>query len=204
MSAGTEPKGPVLGLIPAKGGSQRLARKNVLPLGGKPLLQWAVDAALESGVMDSLVVSTEDEVGLHALSTLRGMGREYGTLVILLPTCPLRTAEDIRGAYRRYLDTGAESLMSVALCGERPFSALKLEGDMLSYWFPEYQSSKPGGLPAAYRPNGAIHVLDVPAFERKKSYTAQPLVGYLMPQERSVDVDTAVDLAVAEAMLSGK
>jgi CMP-N-acetylneuraminic acid synthetase len=234
MAADAKKKGPVLGLIPAKGGSQRLARKNILPLGGKPLLQWAVDAALASGILDRLIVSTEDEeiarvakglgadvpflrpahlardpygvvdVGLHALSALRDQGQEYATLVIMLPTCPLRSAEDISGAYRQYVDAGAESLMSVTVCAERPFTAMKLDGDRLSYWFPEYLGAKPGGLPEAYRPNGAIHVLDVPTFERKKSYTAQPLVGYLMPQERSVDVDTAVDLAVAEAILAGK
>ncbi len=227
-------KGSVLGMIPAKGGSRRLARKNILPLGGKPLLQWAVDAALASGVLDRLIVSTEDEeiagvarelgaevpflrpahlakdpygvvdVGLHALAALKEAGQSYATLVILLPTCPLRTAEDIVNAYRQFNETGAESLMSVALCGHTPFTALKLEGDRLTYWFPEYLGAKPGGLPPAYRPNGAIHVLNVAAFERNKSYTAQPLTGYLMPPERSVDVDTSQDLALAEVMLAGR
>ncbi|HKP95129.1 MAG TPA: acylneuraminate cytidylyltransferase family protein [Fibrobacteria bacterium] len=234
MATGPGKKSSVLGLIPAKGGSQRLARKNVLPLGGKPLLQWAVDAALQSGVLDRLIVSTEDteiaevarklgaevpflrpahlakdpygvvDVGLHALETLREAGQAYHTLVILLPTCPLRTAEDIAGAYRQFREAGAESLMSVALCDHTPFTALKLEGTRLSHWFPEYLGAKPGGLPAAYRPNGAIHVLDVESFERKKSYTAQPLMGYLMPPERSVDVDTFQDLAMAEVLLAGR
>lgn len=234
MPATPEKKGLVLGMIPAKGGSQRLARKNVLHLGGKSLLQWAVDAGLESGILDRLIVSTEDEeiagiarglgaeapylrpahlakdpygvvdVGLHALATLREAGQEYATLVILLPTCPLRNAQDISGAFRQYRDTGAVSLMSVALFGHTPFTALKMEGHSLAYYFPEYLGAKPGGLPAAYRPNGAIHVLDVEVFERQKSYTAQPLTGYLMPPERSVDVDTAEDLALAEIILAGR
>ncbi|MEO7423547.1 MAG: acylneuraminate cytidylyltransferase family protein [Fibrobacteria bacterium] len=227
-------KRSVLGMIPAKGGSQRLARKNILPLGGKTLLQWAVDAGLRSGILDRLIVSTEDEeiaaaartlgaevpflrpahlardpygvvdVALHALNTLRAAGETYATLVILLPTCPFRTAEDISAAFRQFTAAGAESLLSVAPCGHTPFTAIKLEGGNASFWFPEYLGAKPGGLPKAYRPNGAIHVLDVDSFERKKSYTAQPLHAYLMPPERSVDVDTSEDLAFAEFLLAGR
>lgn len=222
----------VLGMIPAKGGSQRLARKNVLPLAGKPLLQWAVEAALESKVLDRLIVSTEDgeiaalarglgaetpflrppelardpfgvvDVALHALRTLRERGEEYSTLVVLLPTCPLRTAEDISGAFRMYTEQDAAFLMSISACDHTPFTALRFEAGKLNPYFPEYMGRKPGQLPPAYRCNGAIHVLDVEAFEREKSYYAQPLTGYLMPPERSVDIDTAEALALAEALLA--
>jgi CMP-N-acetylneuraminic acid synthetase len=222
----------VLGMIPAKGGSQRLARKNILPLGGKPLLQWAIEAGKQSGVIDKLIVSTEDEeisrvavslgaevpflrpahlakdpygvvdVALHALTTLREKGEEFTTLIILLPTCPLRSAEDVSGAYKSFLAEKASFLMSVSLFDHTPFTALKMDGQYLSRYFPEYKGAKPGTLPLAYRPNGAIHVLDVPAFEREKSYFAEPLLGYVMPPERSVDVDTAIDLQLAELMLA--
>src|SRR4029434_3121443 len=104
-------------------GSTRLPEKNIRPLGGKPLLGWTVEAARASGVIDRLIVSTEDElvaqiaracgaevpfirpaelardpagvvqVGLHALQAMRDLGAEFRTLVILLPTCPLRDAE---------------------------------------------------------------------------------------------------------------
>lgn len=225
----------VLGLIPAKGGSKRLARKNTLPLAGKPLLGWAVDAALSSGVIDTLVVSTEDEeiaamarklgaevpflrpaelardphgvvdVALHALMTLRESGREFDTLVILLPTCPLRQARDVSAALDLFWERKASFLMSVSLFDHTPFTALELDaGGILRPWFPEYMGGRPGGLPAAYRCNGAIHVLDVEAFKREKSYYAQPLIPYVMPPERSVDIDTELDLRLAELLLKGK
>jgi len=225
----------VLGMIPAKGGSKRLARKNVLTLAGKSLLQWAVDAGTGSGVIDRLIVSTEDEeiakvarglgadvpfmrpehlardphgvvdVALHALATLREAGQSYDTLIILLPTCPLRTAEDVSAAYRMFVEEKASFMMSVSACDKPPFTALRLEeGNRLVPWFPEYMGRKTGQLPAAYRANGAIHVLDVKAFEREKSYYAQPLLAYVMPPERSVDIDNAEDLQLAEIVLARK
>lgn len=223
--------GPVLGLIPAKGGSTRLRRKNILPVGGKSLLEWTVDAALESGVLDRLVLSTEDDeiarlgrdagadvpfmrppelardpagvvdVALHALGELSELGEHYTTLVILLPTCPLRGADDIRAATRLFAEKQASFLMSVGPYDHTPFAALQLDKDgLLHPYFPEFTGRKGPEMPAAFRPNGAIHVLDVEAFRRERSYFAQPLVAYVMPAERSVDIDSAMDLAVAEAV----
>jgi CMP-N-acetylneuraminic acid synthetase len=219
-------------LIPAKGGSTRLARKNILPLGGKPLLGWAIASAVQSGLMDRIVVSTEDDqvaeiarslgaevpfmrplhlardpagvvdVALHALAELRDRGEEYQILVILLPTCPFRTADDIRKACELFRETGASFLMSVSLFDHTPFAALSLDGDhLLRPFFPEYVGRKSQDMPEAYRANGAIHVLEVAAFERERSYYAQPLIGYEMPWQRSIDIDTEHDLRFAESLL---
>lgn len=219
-------------LIPAKGGSTRLARKNVISLGGRPLLGWAIDAARESGLMDRIVVSTEDEaiagvarqlgadtpfmrplhlardpagvvdVALHALSTLREQGDDYQTLVILLPTCPFRNAEDIRNAVQLFRAQNGQFLMSVSRYEHTPFAAMGLGDDqILRPYFPEYIGKKSQEMPVALRANGAIHVLAVSAFERARSYYAQPLIGYEMPWERSIDIDTAHDLKLAESLL---
>ncbi len=224
--------GHVLGLIPAKGGSTRLRRKNIVPLGNKPLLAWAAEAALASGVMDRIIVSTEDpeiasvarslgletpfvrpehlardpagvvDVALHALQELREQGQQYRTLIILLPTCPFRTAEDIRNAYGLFVTEKARFLMSVSLYEHTPFAALRLDPNgLLHPYFSKYIGKKSQEMPTAYRANGAIHVLDVPAFEAEKSYYAEPLVGYVMPWERSIDIDTSADLAMAKIIL---
>lgn len=227
--------GKTLCLIPAKGGSTRLRRKNILPLGGKPLIAWAIEAARQSGVIDRLVVSTEDEeiaavarqwgaevpfmrppelardpagvvdVALHALEELRRQGEEYRNLVILLPTCPFRMAEDIRAACALFQEKGASFLMSVSRYEHTPFAALRLDGGhLLTPYFPQYIGRKSQEMPVAHRANGAIHVLDVAAFEAARSYYAQPLVGYEMPRERSVDIDTEHDLRLAESLLAAK
>ncbi|MCE9550495.1 MAG: acylneuraminate cytidylyltransferase family protein [Betaproteobacteria bacterium] len=221
----------ILGLIPAKGGSTRLPHKNILPLGGKPLLAWTVDAVRASGLCDRLIVSTEDgevaqvaaklgvealmrpeklakdpagvvQVALHALDVLRSQGAEYDTLMIFLPTSPFRNAEDIRAAHHMFVEKKAEFLMSVSEFSHTPFAAMRIENDITTPWFPEYFGRKSQEMPAAYRPNGALHILDVPAFEREQSYVAQPLYAYVMPWQRSVDIDTAADLHQAEALLA--
>lgn len=221
----------VLGLIPAKGGSTRLPRKNILPLGGKPLLLWASDALKESGVCNRIVVSTEDEeiadialqagldvpflrpvklardpagvvdVALHCLQNLESQGDVFDVLVITLPTSPFRTAQDIRNAYRIFVNRNAKFLMSVSLFDHTPFAALRLENDVLSPWFPEYFGRKSQEMPDAYRANGALHILNVPAFEAARSYFCQPLYSYEMPWPRGMDIDSVSDLAVAEGLL---
>lgn len=219
-------------LIPAKGGSKRLARKNVIKLGGRPLLGWAIDVARQCGLMDRIVVSTEDDViaaaarelgadvpflrplhlardpagvvdvALHALTTLREQGDDYQTLVILLPTCPFRSADDIRNALQLFRQKNGQFLMSVSRYEHTPFAAMGLGGDQILHpYFPQYIGKKSQEMPVALRANGAIHVLDVAAFERARSYYAQPLIGYEMPWERSIDIDTAHDLFVAENLL---
>ncbi|MCU0842016.1 MAG: acylneuraminate cytidylyltransferase family protein [Thiobacillaceae bacterium] len=225
--------GPVLALIPAKGGSTRLRRKNILPLGGRPLIGWAIEAARAAGVADAIVVSTEDaeiaaaarelgaevpflrpdhlardpagvvDVALHALAALREAGREYATLIILLPTCPFRSAEDVRAALELFRAGDGRFLMSVSAYPHTPFAALELTGEgLLSPYFPEYIGRKSQEMPKAYRANGALHVLDVAAFETARSYYAQPLLGYVMPEARSVDIDTEADLRYAEFLLA--
>jgi CMP-N-acetylneuraminic acid synthetase len=232
MSGSYELK-PVLGLIPAKRGSMRLPEKNIRPLAGKPLLGWTVDAARVSGVIDQLIVSTEDElvakiardcgaevpfvrppelardpagvvqVALHALQAMRELGAEFRTLIILLPTCPFRTAEDIRAAFKLFREKQAKFLMSVSPFPHTPFAAMELTGDgLLRPFFPQFIEKQSTELPPAWRANGAVHVLDVAAFEREKSYYAQPLVGYPMPRERSVDIDSEGDWREAEQLIA--
>jgi len=121
----------------------RLSRKNLRLLGGKSLLQWAIESAREAGCLDSVVVSTEDneiakaaraagadvpfmrpdklardpygvvDVCLHALDALEAKGERFGQIVILLPTSPFRRAQHIREALERFRAAGAAVLMSV-------------------------------------------------------------------------------------------
>ena len=226
-------KDRTLGVIPAKGGSTRLAKKNIRHLAGRSLLSWAADAAAASGVIDRLIVSTEDEevaraardlgldvpfmrppelardpagvaqVALHALDVLEAQGEIYDTVVTLLPTCPLRTAEDIRGAYELFIERQRPFVLSVSEYDHTPFAALGATADgRLEPYMPQYFGRKSQEMPKAYRPNGAVHVLDVTAFRQAAWDMAQPLVGYVMPPERSFDIDTENDLRAAEVHLT--
>ena len=223
----------ILVLIPAKGGSTRLPRKNILPLGGRPLIAWALESARVAAISERVVVSTDDEevariarsygaevpflrpeklsrdpagvvdVALHALEWFERDGIGFKTIVILLPTCPFRSSEDIQAALALFKETDARFLMSVSKFDHTPFAAMRMDDTRrLTPFFENYIGRKSEELPVAYRPNGAIHVLDVDAFRRTKSYFSQPLIGYVMPWERSVDIDNVNDLRFAESLLS--
>lgn len=141
----------VLALIPARGGSKGLPRKNVLPLGGRPLIAWSVAAARGSRYVDRVVVSSDDQeiiaaaeaagaeipfvrpaalatddsstldVALHALDLVEGEGVAMDYLVLLQPTSPLRLAADIDGCLEICLRDGAPSCVSVTRPDKSPF-----------------------------------------------------------------------------------
>lgn len=223
----------VLGVIPAKGKSTRLPRKNVLPFCGKPMIAWTIEAALESGVVDDLIVSTEDEeiaevamhygaevpflrdeslsvdpagvemVTLDVIRRLEQLGRHYEKVVILLPTSPLRTAQDVTDAMTYFDRAQGKSLMSVCEYDHSPYSAYRASDDaLLTPVFPELNRKKSQELPSLYRCNGAIHILDIEFFKRTQSYTCAPLLKYEMPRTRSVDIDTQEDMDFAVYLAS--
>jgi CMP-N-acetylneuraminic acid synthetase len=135
--------GRVLALIPARGGSKGVPRKNVRPLAGRPLVAYAADAARQSGVVDRIVLSTDDEeiasVGRasgidvpfmrpaaiaadetpmlavieHAVAELSAGGWTPDLIVLLQPTSPLRRPEHIRAAVALLRETGADAVVSV-------------------------------------------------------------------------------------------
>lgn len=157
-----------LGLIPAKGGSVRLARKNLRALGGKPLLQWAIESAREAGCLDRVVVSTEDaeianaalaagaevpfmrpehlardpygvvDVCLHALDALEADGERFSEIVILLPTSPFRRAQHVREALERFRASGAAFLMSVTQLDTALLAAHVTRGPFMEPLHPEW------------------------------------------------------------------
>src|SRR3546814_5471714 len=138
------------------------------------------------------------QVALHSLETLEAAGERYDTLVTLLPTCPLRNADDIRGAYALFIERGRPFVLSVSEFEHTPFAALGPTADgRLEPYTPQYFGRKSQEMPKAYRPNGAVHVLDVAAFREAKRDLAQPLVGYKIPRGRPFDIAPEDDLRPA-------
>ncbi|MGZ3526859.1 MAG: acylneuraminate cytidylyltransferase family protein [Vulcanimicrobiaceae bacterium] len=160
--------GRTLALVPAKGASTRLRRKNLFVLGGKSLLARAVECALAAGPFDEVVVTTEDseiaqaarlagasvpflrperlavdpagvaDVTIHALEELAKLGHTFDTVVILLPTSPFRTSADVDAALQRYVDANADFLMSVSPYEHSPLAALQCKDGFLTPFLPEW------------------------------------------------------------------
>jgi CMP-N,N'-diacetyllegionaminic acid synthase len=224
----------VLTLIPARAGSKGLPRKNVLEVAGLPLIAWSILAAKNSRFVDRIVVSTDgseiadvartfggevpfmrpaelasdeastQDVVLHCLDELEKEGSRYDLVVILQPTSPLRTAEDIDSALELLASKGAEAVVSVCRAQHSLLLANTLppDGDMRDFLRPEVTRAPRQALPHYYRLNGALYAAK---WERLRSggwFYGPGSYAYVMPPERSVDIDEEFDLQVADCLLS--
>jgi N-acylneuraminate cytidylyltransferase len=220
----------ILGLIPARGGSVALPRKNVRPLAGKPLVAWTIAAALESKYLDRVVLSSDDDeimkvartwgcevpfrrpnhlataeadaidVVLHALEELPG----FDYVVLLQPTSPLRIAPDIDGAIEKCMTECAPSCVSVVRVEKSLRWMYHLSDDqrMLPALAGDEIPSRRQGDRATYALNGAIYVTQVNELRKQRQFVTEATVAYVMPPERSPDVDTELDLHWCEFLLS--
>lgn len=219
----------LLGLITARGGSKALPRKNVLPLAGKPLMAWTIEAAQASRYLDRLVLSSDDdeiirvakehgcevpfrrpahlarddtpgvEPVLHALNQLDG----FDYAVLLQPTSPLRTTADIDAAIEQCIVDQAPSCVSVVERDKPPQWMFTFgEGRRLAPALPEQERvARRQDAAPVYVLNGAVYVAEVRRLRQSRQLVMQETVGYVMSPERSVDVDTRLDLHWCEFLL---
>lgn len=211
----------VLALITARGGSKGLPRKNVLCAGGKPLIAWTVEAALGASSVDSVVLSTDDEeitaaaiaagcnvpfrrpaelasdtassidVVFHALDQLSG----FDYVVLLQPTSPLRTSEDIDSAFALMVESGAPCCVSVSEAEQSPYWMYQLthERRLKPLLQVKENVTRRQELPPAYVLNGAIYIARIDWLTKTRSFLMDETVAYHMPRERSIDIDTKDD-----------
>jgi pseudaminic acid cytidylyltransferase len=214
-------------LIPARGGSKRLHRKNVVDFLGRPIIAYTIQAALAANSFDRVVVSTEDDeirsvansfgasvhrrrselaadsaglvdVCLDYLDQESSAGRGWDVLACLYATAPLRTAEDIRATVALIDPPACEFAIAVTVYDHQPHQALRFSSDGdLAPMWPELVTRRASDLPMLRAGNGSTYVVSVPAFRQAKSFYGSRLKGYDMPRNRSVDIDTSDDLELA-------
>lgn len=219
----------VLAVIAARGGSKGLRRKNLRETGGKPLIAWSIEAGRGSRYIDRLVLSSDDDeimavarewecdvpfrrpdglagdeariedALIHALVTI---GDDFDYLVLLQATSPLRTSGDIDACLERCLETGAPAMISVSEAGKSPFWMYGLDADGRMQPLLEGRYSRRQDLPTAYAVNGAVYVAETGWFRRNSTFVSDETRAYVMPAERSVDVDAEIDMLTVEAILS--
>ncbi len=222
-----------IAIIPARGGSKRLPRKNILPLAGKPLIAWTIEAALESGVFDRVIVNTDDQeiadiaiqygaevpylrpselatdtattisVLKHQLEYYLSHDEVFDQLVLLQPTSPLRTAQDIRNAWGLYCEHTIESVVSVTPV-EHPIQwTFKADDNAkLSPLFDD-NVKRSQDCEQHYRLNGAIYITS--SFNiLEHDILIHPLsnMGYKMPANRALDIDEELDFVIAQSVLT--
>ncbi len=221
----------VISVIPARGGSKSVPGKNIKLLGGKPLLAWSVAAAQEVPAIDRVIVSTDDDEiaavarecgaevysrppelagdGSLVIDALRDLtarldseGEKPVVEVLLEPTCPFRSAEDVTQCLK-LIAAGCDSAATFVEARLHPHRAWRIAGDTPEVFVPGAVPWLPRQeLPPAYQLNGAVYAFRA---EGLKESGAALLFGkqgaVIMPAARSVDIDTELDFRIAEAIL---
>lgn len=216
-----------IAIIPARGGSKRLPRKNIVDFLGRPIISYSIDAAHQSGCFGRVVVSTEDEeiaavarrygaeveprparlatdtvgvvdVCLDVLERETANGRKWRIMACLYPTAPLRNAADIRATMALLEPDGCAFAMGVTGYDLQPHLALKFAPDGgLAPMWPELIDFRASDLPPLRISNGTTYAVYVDAFRRARTFYGPGLRGYDMPRDRSIDIDTRDDLDFA-------
>ncbi|MDA1091486.1 MAG: acylneuraminate cytidylyltransferase family protein [Proteobacteria bacterium] len=220
----------ILAVITARGGSKGLPGKNISDVGGKPLIAWTIEAAQGSNLIDRTVLSSDDDAIIAAaksfgceapfvrpaelaadaspsadalIHALDQMAETYDYLVLLQPTSPLRVTEDIDGAIEKCHVAGASACVTGCEPAKSPYWMFHLgDGDAMT---PVIESESPitrrQDLPKVFAPNGAVFVTQVPWFRDNRTFYGPGTVAYAMPQERSIDIDNALDLTIVRTLL---
>ncbi|MBE5871755.1 MAG: acylneuraminate cytidylyltransferase family protein [Lachnospiraceae bacterium] len=141
----------------------------------------------------------------EAVENYRGLGREFDTITLLQPTSPLRTAQDIREGYRMMEEKEARAVVSVCEMDHSPLWSNTLPEDhsMADFIREEVKNRPRQELPSYYRINGALYILRTKVLEDIGGLYGPGCYAYVMPGERSVDIDTSLDFKIAESLLLG-
>lgn len=219
----------ILALITARGGSKGIPKKNVVDLGGKPLLAWTIEAAKKNTHIDRLVLSSDDpeiirvakqfgcevpfvrpaelaldntpsmDVILHALDSL---DTRYDYLLLLQPTSPFRTAAHIQSAIDYLAKTNADSIVSISRMKKGPelIFYVEADGSLKPVVEGEHATRRQDSKPVfAY--NGAIYLSSIPYLRRVKSYKTPETRGIELSNFIDVDIDEPGDLDYARYII---
>lgn len=228
----------ILAIIPARGGSKRLPRKNIISLEGKPLIAWTIEETKKSKYITDIIVSTDDEeiaeiskkynipvpfirpdylsndkatsydVVVHAIDFLRlHKNKLYDYIILLQPTSPLRTVEDIDGAIEMLISRRADSIISMCECEHPPIWSNTLPNDLsiVNFDKKEYKNLRSQDIPQYYRYNGAIYLTKITKLIEEKDFIFDSnSYAYIMPQNRSIDIDNKLDFLFCKTIIKNK
>jgi|APSaa5957512535_1039671.scaffolds.fasta_scaffold65262_2 pseudaminic acid cytidylyltransferase len=222
----------VIALIPARGGSKRLPRKNITDFYGKPLIVRSIESAIRSNCFDEIVVSTEDReiaeisrqhgarvvnrsqelstdsatvksVCLDFLEQERQDGRQYDVLSILYAAAPLRNDEDIKGVVNLVVTSQCNYALATTHYSLPPLHAFKKNNDgFLNPMWPEYLNIRESDFPELEVDNGSVYAVNIQSFLKEQTFTGTNTKGYFVPELRSIDIDTIDDLNLAKLLYS--
>lgn len=225
-----------LAIIPARSGSKGLKNKNIKDLNGKPLIAYTIEAALKTKIFDEVMVSTDSEeysniakdygasvpflrekeyssdiasswdVVKSVLKKYELMGMDFDNVVLLQPTSPLRTKEDILRAFEIREEKNAKVIISVCEVDHSPVLANTIpeDGSLKGFLGSKYIDIPRQEIETYYRINGAIYLCDVKYLLNEKNLYGSETFALLMEEYNSIDIDKEIDFILASIILNEK
>lgn len=220
----------ILAIIPARGGSKRFPRKNILTIAGKPLLLWTIEAAKKSTFIDKVIVSTEDEeiynlcikneievikrpiyLATDEASTIdvvnhviQSLEEKFDYIILLQPTSPLRNEKHIDEAINFIIKKNADAVISVCEV-EHPIewcNVLHANLSLKNFIDKKFVNTRSQDLPKRYRINGAIYIVKTERFIKENTFFIEDnIYAYIMDKFSSVDIDDEFDFKFAEYLI---
>ncbi len=223
----------VLAITLARGGSKAIPLKNIIPLAGKPLIQYTIDEVKQSKYIDSYFVSTDDEriktvcnksntkiVNRSAenssdtassaaalIESIERIGGDYDIIVEVMCTNPMKISSDIDACIEMLSYCKCDSVVSVSKLAEHHPSRIKfIEDGYLKNFYPEIPESRRQDLtPDAYIRNGSIYAVNKNfLLKNRMRYNNETTMAYIMPDERCINIDTKEDYLMAEILMIQK
>lgn len=219
-----------IAIVPARSGSKGLKDKNIRLLGEMPLMAYSIKAALDSKLFDKVIVSTDSEryaeiaekygAAVPFLRSKENAGdkssswdavtevmeklqESYDTIALLQPTSPLRTYDDIINGYKMLEDKNAEAVIGVCEAEHSPMWCNTLPENMcMEKFIPDsIQAKGRQELPQYYRINGALYIIKTSVLYNIQKLYSEKCYAYVMPKDRSIDIDCEMDFKIAEVIM---
>ena len=217
-----------IAIIPARGGSKRIPRKNIKDFCGKPIVAYSIEAALQTKLFDEVMVSTDDpeiagvakrygssvpflrsaeaandfailkDVLVEVLGEYERRGKIFDQVCCILPTAPLISADDIIKAYEILKDTGCVSVIPVVKYSYTIFRSLKIDDGHLVMNWPENYPKRSQDLPDAYHDAGLFYWYSKRYFKEQTAGFGEKACPYILDEEKVQDIDTESDWKLAE------
>jgi len=218
----------VIAIIPARGGSKRIPRKNVKSFRGKPILSYSIEAALQSQLFDEVMVSTDDveiaeiakrygavvpflrsekasndyattvDVLLEVIDEYRKRGQEFTYVCTIYPTAPLITARRLEHAFDVLRGSGADALMPIVAFSFPPMRGIVNENNRIRMRWPEYTFARSQDIETMYHDSGQFYFIRTDALMREKNLLCRETVPLVLSELEVQDIDNELDWKLAE------
>lgn len=218
----------VIAIITARGGSKRIPKKNIKEFCGKPIIAYSIRAALDSGIFDEVMVSTDSEeiaeiaraygakvpfmrsaktsddfattadVLMEVLERYQEMDRTFDVMSCIYPTAPFVTPQKLQSAYDILTKEQAVMAMPVVAFSYPPQRSYVLNGNMLEMKWKENYNKRSQDLEKMYHDAGQFYMYQVESYVRLKGQIDQSIVPVIVDEMEVQDIDNETDWKLAE------